>query len=293
MRLNPDAWRYDLRPTWAIKSTRDTIEIEALSMTTTFSFDGNISIASTSDVSSVWAFMRWNEILEGDWDIPVRAHAAVQWHSHIVEELINSFIFNLSCSIDLGTVHLFARKNSVLAPFERIALDQWHHFSVLDDGKTTLMPGAGKVSGEGKWEPSHFAKNQSRIDAAFNRVRREELIPWFNKALRQPGKPACAIGPGGERLYSIYATPRSRIVEKGVSEPEGKCRRWLLEELQRFPKKPPKPLEDLMHIACELFPGLSGRGFYRCLNWAQERTRNLNWSKGGRWSKTSQRISAE
>jgi hypothetical protein len=159
--------------------------------------------------------------------------------------------------------------------------------------KTTLTPVAGKVPRERKNEPSNFAKNQSRIDAAFNRLRREELIPRYNKALRQPGGPACAIGPGGERLYSIYAAPGIRIVEKGVSEPEGKCRRWLLEELQRFPKKPPKPLEDLMQMACELFPGLSGRGFYRCLNWAQERTRNLNWSKGGRWSKTSQRISAE
>jgi hypothetical protein len=131
VRLNPYARRYDVRPTWAIKSTRDTVEIEALSVMTTISLDGNISVAPTNNVSSFWAFMRWNEILKENWAIPVRHHAAVQWHLHIIEEIIDSFIFNLSCAIDVGAVHLFARQNSVLAPFERIALDQWHYFSVL------------------------------------------------------------------------------------------------------------------------------------------------------------------
>jgi hypothetical protein len=168
-----------------------------------------------------------------------------------------------------GSAHVVARKNTVLAPFERVAWDQWQYFK-LDEPEPTAPA----------WESQHY----EWVEPASPAVRwcDPRNCGWGTQGYR----PSTATGPNGEKLYSIHVAPGMEGTESGAPSPDEKCIRWLMELMTVFPKRSPKPRAALTQEAVAMFPGLSERGFGRALFEAQRETGNFNWSSPGAPRKT-------
>jgi hypothetical protein len=195
-----------------------------------------------------------DEILkQTDWEeVPSHQRLAALWHKRLLEELLNFWHRKFVDVVKSGAVHIMARKNSILAPFERVTWDQWQFFTLdCDPPLTRPVP---------------------RI--------------WGDPRERYPDPEAftTARGPANERLYMVHIAPGDS--SKREDGPEEKCRRWLLELLQDYPDRQPEPLESLCEKAVSMFPGLAQRGFWRCFSIAKERTGNRNWSKAGALKKS-------
>jgi hypothetical protein len=190
------------------------------------------------------------EILkEPQWEeVPSSERLAALWHKRLLEELLNFWHRNFVEVVKSGAVHIMARKNSVLAPFDRVTWDQWQFFTL--DHDRPLPRRVAKVWGDPR---------ELYVD-----------VDTFTTAR----------GPANERLYMIHIAPGDS--SKREDGPEEKCLRWLLELLQDYPARPPEPLGSLCEKAVSMFPGLTQRGFQRCFVVAKERTGNRNWSEPGR-----------
>jgi hypothetical protein len=75
------------------------------------------------------------EILkEPQWEeVPSSQRLAALWHKRLLEELLNFWHRNFVEVVKFGAVHIMARKNSVLAPFDRVTWDQWQFFTLDHD----------------------------------------------------------------------------------------------------------------------------------------------------------------
>jgi hypothetical protein len=256
----PPEFGHNLGPTapeWSFERAKDGLSI----------FIGAMGVETQITPGSVWVslenlrpddFPEWlhsaysNGILNrSDWDdVPENQRLAVRWHRALVRMLIGSLGGNLKKSFLSGAVHIMARKNSVLAPFERVTADQWYFFK-LDDDKDN---------------------SPSKI--------------WYDP--RNDGMQlSTATGPAGERLYAIYVAPGVKRDDNLTVEEE--CRQWLRDLMRDYPNRPPVTLERLAEEAVSKFPGLSKRGFFRCFSYVQEDTKNRNWSRAGAPKKSRQK----
>jgi hypothetical protein len=196
--------------------------------------------------------------------VPPAEQERALWHRDIIEALALTLEADLVWGLRIGSLHMMARKNSVLAPFERITYDQWQYFDLEDQSKRPAPR---------RWYTAHRSPNS-----------------W-----RDPSD-CRAIGPAGERLFAIYIAPgaepsrdespsspraRARLAEK-------QCQHYLRDLLQEYPDNGPAPLDVLAEVLMKDIDGLSGRGFRRALGRAQEETGNYNWSESGRPRKSRQ-----
>jgi hypothetical protein len=148
-----------------------------------------------------------------------------------------------------------ARKNTVLSPFERVTWDQWQSFTL-----------------------------ERRADS---RPYTDWWNHWGDPRFIDAEKPDTAIGPNGERLYSISIAPNH---ERAQSQPPyEECRQWLLGLMHKFPAKAPETLPDLANRATRKFPGLSKRAFRSCYLGVCAETGNWNWSRAGAPTKSRQK----
>jgi hypothetical protein len=105
---------------------------------------------------------------------------------------------------------------------------------------------------------------------------------------RDRSKVSTATGPTGEKLYSIHIAPGVARSNQH-DHPREKCLHWVLELMQQFPDRPPKPKRKLYKEAASKFPGLSGRAFAHCISDAQKSMRHTKWSEPGRPSNSPQK----
>jgi hypothetical protein len=198
-----------------------------------------------------------NKILEdSEWDeIPIDERIAAQWHRQLLDRLFRFWGSSFVKAVESGAAHIMARKNSVLASFERVTWDQWQFFR-LDDSEDD--------------PPS----------AEESKIWYDPRPSWYERTKRLI---CTATGPAGERLYAIYTAPGVVGAESGDREhnAEEKCLRWMAQLLREFPDRAPKPLKSLAEEAISRFPGLSKRGFERCYVGAQLQAGNRNWSRPG------------
>jgi hypothetical protein len=157
-----------------------------------------------------------------------------------------------------GAANIMARKNTVLAPFERISWDQWRYFELDDElGMHRLQ------------------------DQRWGDPRSVSSTGWT------------ATGPAGEKLYEIHIAPGVVTIQPSdrnrENEPEEKCLQWLAELIHDYPDRPPKPRDSLAQEAISKFAGLTTNGFLRCFTRAQALTGNQNWSRPGRFPKSPQK----
>jgi hypothetical protein len=202
-----------------------------------------------------------NGILQDpEWDnVTGNDRPAAQWHKRLLEKLFGTWYLLFRLALRCDRAYIMARKNSILAPFERITWHQWQFFKLEED-----MPA---------------------LPQAFWFDPREEL-----RSPRQQGSNT-AIGPANERLYDIYIAPGEASSDStdGEDASEEKCRRWILKMLRDYPDRSPKPLPLLAKDAISTFPGLTERAFQRCYLAARTQTGNRSWSRPGRPQKNPQK----
>jgi hypothetical protein len=184
----------------------------------------------------------------------------------VAESIIGHFRRSFLHCLTRGAARIMARKNTVLAPFERVTWDQWTYFQ-LDEPKWTERERGGN---DRFLPPDWFPSYKSRREDNFG----------------------TATGPAGEKLYAVHIAPGAASIagSNGGNDPEDKCLQELLDLMRQFPHRPPQPLPDLAEALCSAFPGLSERGFYGCFALAKQQTGNSSWSKAGRFP-NSRRIS--
>jgi hypothetical protein len=98
---------------------------------------GEITVWRDSpDVLDGWIITGWSkEILKDPgWDtVPAHERLSAQWHRYLLEHLFQTWDTHFYLDLATGRLHIMARKNSILAPFERITWDQWQFFKLNDE----------------------------------------------------------------------------------------------------------------------------------------------------------------
>jgi hypothetical protein len=147
-------------------------------------------------------------------------------HSRVLSRVDRSLLVNFREGVSSGALYIMARKNTVLAPFERVTWDQWQYFKLDENG----------------W---HLPLVPTWIDP-----RRRGYADWgFNSVGR-----CSATGPKDDRLFAIHVAPGLRRM--GGDSPAVKCEKWVRELLREFPNKAPKVQADLLDEGVRRFPGL-------------------------------------
>jgi len=253
--LHPRLLKYGW-PKWSvtIQNNRKDIPIDAMGVSTTVA-PGFVGMTAKAGSSGGWFLSnRHPDFLAApSWDkgIPETDKDAAFVHKIMLTDLFRRLRANFAWAIEFGAAHVMARPRSVLAPFERIAWDQWRFFKQEIDYLEVLERPVA-------WQDAR--------------------IPSFILAEMLP---ATAISPDGERLYSIYVAPgHERTESKGMTA-EDQCQQWLLELLREYRDQRPCPLQKLCQDAVLKFPGLTKRGFDRALMLAQARSGNRKWSEPG------------
>jgi hypothetical protein len=147
-------------------------------------------------------------------------------------------------------ISIAARKNSVSAPFERIAWNEFRQCKLhyVDNGiyptDNDMTPMTATGPGGMKLFSIHVALGADR-----------------------------ALPPGVERA----AEPMNHR-----SEAEKKCQQWLIELMREFPDRHEKRLPALMRMAQSMFPRLTQNGFKRALLLARSQSGNSKWPGAGR-----------
>ncbi len=181
-----------------------------------------------------------NEVLES-W------RASAEWHRWLLMKLIENWRDNFVAAVYTDAIQIMARKD-LLAPFERIAWDQWQFFAV------------------DRYEDSLAQRKGRSIE--------------LRGSILGEAPPTAATGPTGEKLYSIYVAPGIPLPAAGERSPEQKCHRWLLGLLRQHSDRP-KPIGQLCDDAVREL-GITKRAFRHCYTSAREKSGNRNWSKAGR-----------
>jgi hypothetical protein len=115
---------------------------------------------------------------------------ATKMHFWVLRQMSEDWKFQFVNALLGGRIQIMARKNSIFAPFEPVALDQWKFFRLN--------------------EPSEKSKEN-----------------WIGpQNVNSSALSECtATGPAGERLFAIYVAPG---VGSGVGQAvQQKCRRWI------------------------------------------------------------------
>jgi hypothetical protein len=210
--------------------------------------NGELLWAISGDSDQILKDPRWDKISQHE-------QVAVRWHRWLLKGLFRTWRAGFERAVISGAVQIMARKNSALAPFERINLNQWQYFKVDDE---PMSPG--------------------RLRTPL----RSSQLRWGDPHGFPPGW--TATGPAGEKLYSIHIAPGVPTAgdRNREPEPEEKCLHWLLELIEEYPDRPPARRDRLAEEAVEKFSGLTRNGFLRCFCRAQVLAQNQNWSHPGR-----------
>jgi hypothetical protein len=190
--------------------------------------------------------LNWDTLYESpEWSLAARCHR------ECLKNIFFCWRFHFGEALRSGAAQILARKNSVLAPFERITLNQWEYFSVM---------------------PPRLGYHDF----------------WHGGS--QDPILSTAVGPGDVTLYEIYVAPAvgdSLNFQKDDATPEQKCRSWIKNLLCAHPERPPKPIPQLAGDAITRFPGLTKRKFLHCYGLAQLETGNSNWGRTRRRPKSA------
>ena len=239
----------------------------------------------TTGFNAIWAsaFIHcgdWRRLVVGDPDeilsskvwkeFPPQQKSAAQWHRSLLKTLFSSLRRDFGEALNAGAAHVMARKNTVLAPFERVAWDQWQYFK-LDDPEPTAPTWELQYIEGARPAPSPLRWSDPRD------------CGWGPKHYT----PSTATGPNGEKLYAIHVAPGVDRGESDEPSPEDKCFQWLVESMMVSPERAPKPRAALFDEAQTMFPGLIKSGFGRCFSSAQKHTGNFKWSLPGAPKKSS------
>jgi hypothetical protein len=104
-----------------------------------------------------------------------------------------------------------------------------------------------------------------------------------------PDMEAVAVGPEGERLFSVFVAPgpKKRTARASTASAQTDCQKWLESHMRRSPVRT-KSKEAFRTQAMEVFPKLSRRGFDMAWQNAIAATGAHGWASAGRPRKSPQ-----
>lgn len=175
---------------------------------------------------------------------PTHLAVGVDWHRRLVEYLVRVQQDALTAAIDCGAAHVMARKNDIMAPFERVMPDQLGYFTFEGGNANRAAPDAWRGILDGS---DHIVS---------------------------------AAGPDNVRLYSIHIAPGVALSDGKT--PLEKCRDWIRQLAVENPDARPFPKREMLVLAREKCGGdettISVRSFDRMLQRHQPET----WRRPGR-----------
>jgi hypothetical protein len=188
--------------------------------------------------------------------VPRAFSKAIALHSELAARLVSHMQLQWSRAVQSGSARIMARASSPLTPFTPVTPDQWRYFR-LDE-----LPPRGEHS------PVWCAP---MLDEDYPEARQ-----------------LTAIGPTGEKLFSLHAAPGARgELSRSPIDAERRCADWLLDLLAKHPDRRPDSRKKLASQALAKFNGLTERGFDRALQRAYEISENRTWQLPGRPKKSS------
>jgi hypothetical protein len=211
---------------------------------------GEVEIVSCY-VSEVREHKNWRKL-------PTALEKAAWWHRTMPVFLMGSVQSNFGTAIISGAAHIMARKDTVLAPFERVTWDQWQYFR-LDKERPE------------KEKEKEYARSD------WHDPRRIISISVFDP-------PSTATGPAGEKLFAIHIAPGVAAESgdrSGPHEDEEKYRQWLYAKAT-IPNQSTLRRPALLKIARSKFPRLSQRALDRGIREIKRVTGNSKWLPVGR-----------
>jgi hypothetical protein len=228
--------------------SKDVLEASEWQESSLFGDVNNPLVASGSD----------RELMEDIGSMVKAEHKARIRHRSMLFRLFYSWRNSFWLGVRSGAFHIMARKNSVLAPFERVTNDQWQFFRLDEPSDTPLN----------KWHDHR--------DPA---------------GLRDTPSACAATGPAGERLFAIYVAPGiSQNV--GLASDADKCQMWVRELLRNYPERAPKAKDTLLNEAATLFPGLTKKAIEHIVLKSAVDARPRRWFRAGRPPSKSPRKSS-
>jgi hypothetical protein len=158
-------------PTWEFEEQRFGLIVRGMEVES-FILPGLVFVSAHSRLPEDWLVGLFGyEHPDNDsyWaNVPSHRQVAAKWHRSMLVCLFWTWRSSFENALARGSAMLMARKDSVLAPFERVAWDQWQYFRIEDQDKRAVKR-------------------------------------WYDP--KAGGLPTYAVGPARERLYSIHVAP--------------------------------------------------------------------------------------
>jgi hypothetical protein len=121
-------------PDWKISCEPTRVYVDAMEMSTVIT-PYYVQMCSAPDEEGViWSISGWSDkfLNSPRWnEIPPKDEVAARWHKALLRRLFTFLQADFVHAVQAGGAVLFARRNSVLSPFERVSPDQWHFFTLI------------------------------------------------------------------------------------------------------------------------------------------------------------------
>ena len=217
-------------------------------------FPGNVYVFPTTGMPYGWVLSNQEtDILSSPkWDHHLYGsdREGAFFHRVLLGDLLPRLTTNFAYAVESGAVRIMARPRSVLAPFERIAWDQWQFFALENEPPETVK--------QFDWRPGLVVSTDL---------------------------PSTAVGPDGERIYSIHVAPG----EFATQSAEEKCLHQLRLFIRNNPDRCPIPVGELIDKFTLECPKMTKKAIRYCVFRAIEETGHNEWLRRGRFKKIPQK----
>jgi hypothetical protein len=241
-------------PKWSIRAERWSVRLDAMEIATEV-FPGNVYVFPTTGVRYAWSLSNQEtDILSSPkWDRHIYGsdRDAAFFHKVLLGDLLPRLTTNFAYAVESGALRIMARPRSVLAPFERIAWDQWQFFALENEA-----------------------------------IEEVKQFDWRPHLLVRTDLPSTAVTLNGERIYSIHVAPGDPASQSA----EEKCLRQLRLFIWNNPERCPIPVDKLIDEMTLECPEMTKKAIRYCVFRAIEETGQNEWVRRGRFKKISQRI---
>ena len=164
--------------------------------------------------------------------------------------------------------------------------------AAIDDLLSALR--SGKLIAHGMFEGERIPRRiETAIWSTFTIVIKRKTFT-HHMFFPSTGAPVVIAQRKGTPRTRLLSTTVSAVkvkklwpVAKQTAAAEGRCREYLIAEMNGSPDRAPKSKSDLLAVCQACFPGLSKRGFERAWGNAVTQTGAVGWRKAGRRRKSS------
>ena len=242
-------------PKWSITVDGWSVRLDALEISTEI-FPGYVEVIPTTGFRCNW-FLSNGEtdvLSTPKWDRHIYGsdRDGAFFHKVLLGDLLPRLTTNFAYAVKSGAARIMARPRSVLAPFERIAWDQWQFFALENED-----------------------------------IEKVKHFDWRPHLLVRKDLPSTAVSREGERIYSIHVARGEPRASQSVEE---QCLRQLKLFIWNNPERCPIPVDELVERMTLESPEMSKKAIRYCVFRAIEETGQNDWLRRGRPPKMPPKI---